>query len=405
MVIQIIPNNERQKVPLSRRFSDAIGVGLEGANKLVKQYEESEALKGQGIDPNLPPEIRKLIMEYQLKGGLQDQKSQSQGLVDLENVENIKKQFGEKFTNLWKAAPIGGKTELLKHAMDTVGRGHDLDELLSRVEEETGITIPSDEMENENIPQMKDNKLPEDVKWPDYSKRPKGYTPKEWTDERKTWRKENSEIFSENAKRLKNRKADVLATKKLDQLNKSRNLDKDFSRYLINPETGDFYGLAKIAGFASPEAQEWGKTIARFQNRAKDAFGSRVTNFDLQSYMQQFPGLLNTEEGRSRIIEMMKTNYELDDLYDSALDKVYKKYKLNGISFEDADELAQQLVKSKTEELENKFLGLESQNMEEFGNQEQQLSGRMIDVIGPDGQEYEIDESELNQLPEGFKRK
>lgn len=83
MVIQIIPNNERQRVPLSRRFSDAIGAGLEGANKLVQQHQESEALKGQGIDPNLPPELRKLMMEYQLKGELEGNKYQN----ELSNLE------------------------------------------------------------------------------------------------------------------------------------------------------------------------------------------------------------------------------------------------------------------------------------------------------------------------------
>jgi hypothetical protein len=157
MVIQILPNNERQRVPLSRRFSDAIGTGLEGANKLVKQYEESEALKGQGIDPNLSPEMQKIAMKYKMMGDLQNQKSKTEGLVDLENVDNIKKQFGDKFTNLWKAAPIGGKTELLKHAMDTVSRGHDLNELLSTVEEETGITIPSEESDESNESEESDD--------------------------------------------------------------------------------------------------------------------------------------------------------------------------------------------------------------------------------------------------------
>ncbi len=35
-------------------------------------------------------------------------------------------------------------------------------------------------------------------------------------------------------------------------------------------------------------------------------------------------------------------------------------------------------------------------------DKEEELSGRMIDIKGPDGQIYEVDESEIEQLPEGY---
>lgn len=414
-MIQII--EERKKPKLSDRFAQAFSNLGQQLPETLAQYQglqekqkQSEALKGIGIDPSLPSDLQKVLLQGDI-----DYRNKYEGLgeLDNENYESVAKAFGPKFASLWKAAPQGGKTELLKHAIDSKQRGMNLEELLTEFEEKTGTKIDQTPMVDsepeiqEKTPQMKGNNLPKDFEWPDYTKAPKGYTPKQWTDERTTWRKENSEIFAENAKRLKNRKADVLATRKLDQLNKSKNLDKDFARYLINPETGDFYGLAQVAGFKSPEAQEWSKVIARFQNRAKDAFGSRVTNFDLQSYMQQFPGLLNSEEGRQRIIDMMKVNFKLDNLYDNALDKIYKKYGLNGIPREEADRLASSMIEEETERLENEFLGLENENMqlESDGNNQAKLTGVMVDVIGPDGQEYEIDESELNQLPPGFKRK
>jgi hypothetical protein len=256
--------------------------------------------------------------------------------------------------------------------------------------------------ETKKIPQISKGEIPKDFKFKDYSKRPYGYTPKDWAEERSTWRKENFPIFEKNRDRVSSTDDDMLATKKLVQLNKSKKLPEGMSRFLINPETGDFYGLAQIAGQASPEVQQWSKLIARFQNRAKDTFGSRVTNFDLQSYMKQFPGLLNTEEGRTRILDMMKINYELDSLYDKALQKIYDHYGLSGIPPEEADNLSRSLIQEKTEKLKDKYLKLDEENQSsEISN----LSGKIIEVIGPDGQEYEIDQSEVDKLPQGFRLK
>lgn len=76
MVVQIIANNRKPKVPLSKKFSDALGAGLQSGNQMISQHQEAEALKGAGIDPNLPPEMQKLSYQNQLTGNLQNQKGQ-----------------------------------------------------------------------------------------------------------------------------------------------------------------------------------------------------------------------------------------------------------------------------------------------------------------------------------------
>lgn len=178
-------------------------------------------------------------------------------------------------------------------------------------------------------------------------------------------------------------------------------MPEDLERFLINPSTGELYGLAQISGAASPETQEWLKETARFQNRAKDAFGSRVTNFDLISYMKQFPTLMNTPEGRERIISMMDINNQLDQLYEKALNQVYTKYGLSGIPQEKAEELAQSMISDDTERLHNEYLGFDELNKEEENKQNE--TGRVIRVLGPDGNEYELDSSHLDDLPEDYK--
>lgn len=314
-----------------------------------------------------------------------------------ENYSIISNQFGKEFADVWKASPVGARTTLIQTGIDTLQRGGKIKDVLKNA----NSSESDDDFDMSTVPQMENGNLSKNFKYPDYNKRPAGYTPKEWSDERRARKKDNSEIFRANKTKLENNKRDQLEVKKLKTL--SPHLPEGISRVLIDPETGDMRPSAQIAGLVNKETQEYSKIFSRFQNRAKDTFGSRVTNFDLQSYMKQFPGLLNTQEGREGIFNLMRINLELDNLYDNALDQVYKKYGLDGIPEEKADELARSMISERTEQLENEYLGAEQKNIKiESGGK---LSGKMVDVIGPDGQEYEVDEYEIEQLPEGYRVK
>jgi hypothetical protein len=401
-MVQIIGRGPRDP-SFGQKFSGAVGAGLQQMQQSRQVEQQAQALEGMGLDPRisqLPPEAQAAYFKQQFSQPKISPEEQQLQNISTETVTNA---FGQKFGDLWNAATVQGKSELLKFGLDAVQRNQNVDDLLK------GINPPNARKDSntpeaiEEMPQMNGDELPKGFDWPDFSKPPSGYTIKDWNAEKSGWRKENSPIFLENKTKLNNTKKDLLATKKLTSINEKKILPEGFDRILIDPETGDFRPLAKVAGFQSPEAEEWSKEIARFQNRAKDAFGSRVTNFDLQSYMKQFPNLLNSPEGRRRILEMMQTNYRLDQIYHNALDKVYKKYKLNGISQEDADELAQRLIENEADDLRQKYLNLDEENQFESSNETPELSGKMIEVIGPDGQTYEIDENEMDLLPEGFR--
>lgn len=401
MPIKVLPAASSFGSEFAKAFGSGISSGVQEAAKELREKklnerqnrlleEENSAAEEMGIKLKgiHDTKLRQLGFEHGLNSKNQAQELQ-QGLADYNTIE---KAFGTEFADIWKAAPTGGKTELLTQGLEALLRGEDIKDVLQ------GAQAPEEQdLIPDELPQLKKGEVSKEFNWPDFTKRPKGYLPKDWKDERKAWRSENAPIFEANKTRLQNVNDDILATKKLTQLNDSGKLPEGLERLLLNPETGEFYGAAQLAG-TSREVQEWVKTIARFQNRAKDAFGSRVTNFDLQSYMKQFPGLINTTEGRDRILDMMKINYDMDKLYDSALDQVYKHYGLNGIPQEKADELASKMIKKETEKLRADYLGLDALNQEETG-----LSGRLHDVMGPDGQMYQIDEREIGQLPEGYR--
>lgn len=354
-------------------------------NKFVPKGESGQPFYDAS---QLSPDMRKVFLQQSLQRENRAQEIAMRMNPELEReaYNTMKGSFGNEFADVWKASDAGARTKLVEAAFQAASRGHKISDIFQNNKSLEGKEI--------NERQPKESEYPSKN---EFITKPSGYSDKEWIDERKTWRKENMPIFEDNKRKLQNNRADVLATKKLRQLNP--HLPDDASRYLINPETGDFYGVAQVLGFKSPWAQEWSKVIARFQNRAKDAFGSRVTNFDLQSYMKQFPDLLNTQEGRQRILDMMDINFKLDNLHSHALQKIYDKYDLNGIPPESADKLARESIQDETEKLEQAYLDLDSQNQME----ESKLSGKMIDVIGPDGQVYEIDEREVDQLPQGFR--
>ncbi len=386
--------NQKQQQQANQAAQRLSGMDLSGLDQDTQRALLLQGMKQSG-EANLQGLRQSGEMDLQqLKQKQMSQQGQAEQFQDEQSYGKIKEAFGEKFANIWKAAPVGGKTELLKQGLDAKLRGQNVDQILEGVE----APVSEEKQQLAPVPQMKGNKIPKDFEWPDFTKRPAGYSPKDWVSERKTWRKENSDLFLENKTKLQNNKKDVLAVKKLEKLNDK--MPDDLGRLIINPSTGEPYGLAQLSGKVPTPVQEWVKETARFQNRAKDAFGSRVTNFDLQSYMKQFPGLLNTQEGRSRILKMMTINNKLDESYEEALQQIYQKYGLSGIPMEEADKLAQSLIQDETQQLTDEYLGIDDQNQQQ---EESQLSGRTVEVVDDQGNVYDVDEREIDKLPPGFR--
>lgn len=414
---RVIPAKKNALNALTGGFNEMAQGGIKNYQEGQKNEQTAKALQSLGLSPEVAavaikdPKILQALVEGQIKEHGQSKKDEASLFEDDKNYDKVKESFGDKFASIWRAAPQGGKTELLKMGIDAKMRGIDIDNLLEGVSDESinQLNQQPNQQQQRTTPQEQEN-LPPGFQWPDYSKAPPGYTPKDWIKSKGDWRKENAPIFEDSKTRLKNTKRDQLGVKNLTRLNNTRKVGENFQGALVNPTTGEFYGPAQAAGLVSKEGQEWVKEIARFQNRAKDAFGSRVTNFDLQSYMKQFPGLLNSYDGRKRILEMMDINYKLDSIYDNALQKVYQKYKLNGIPQEDADALAQQLIADEVQPLEQKYLGLDQQNNAEASQEEQKTisqfppaqehSGRKI-VDETTGAIYQSDGKEWRKVNNG----
>jgi hypothetical protein len=304
-------------------------------------------------------------MEYEQAKEMAEMKRQEE-LAQLKQAYPIlEKRFGKENADLITSFGAGGQTELLKSLLQQEEMGERYSDLL-------GGENPPEDIAQADINQFAQpsgakNQSKSDL--PDYTVRPKGFTRKKWQDERSGWAKKNTESLETTRDRLRGIKRDILGTKKLQKLNQSHELPEGLERFIINPKTGDPYGLAQLSGKVPTAAQEWVKEIARFGNRAKDAFGSRVTNFDLYQYMKQFPSLLNTPEGRQNILRMMEINYELDSLYDQAIQQIIDKKGAGNIPPAEVDRVARAMIKNEEERLFDEYLNIERFNDMTFMNE------------------------------------
>jgi hypothetical protein len=359
-MIQILEDNSpsSQRAAAISKLMGSVGGGAEKLHGLIGERKEREALAkkyGQEFKDVRNPEARNQLLRGAIEKENQKAKLTGEYAVDEENYDKIKEAFGERFAKVWRASPTGARTALTQAALEATSRGIDLNEMIGgNVGQQNDIDFQGP-VESLERPTKQD-----------YTKRPQGFTPKEWAATRKDWSKLNRENLDAVNNRIKANKRDILGTKKVIKLNESRKLPEGLERAIINPNTGEIYGLAQLAGKASPETQEFVKEIARFGNRAKDAYGSRVTNFDLAQYMKQFPGLLNTYEGRKRILRMMEINYDLDTLYDKTSQKLIDRYGAGNIPPEEVDRLSREKIRDEEERLFNEYLNLENENTESF---------------------------------------
>lgn len=345
---QVIPPNYPQSFGegalkgISQTLPDALNAYLERQRKQEELKQEDVALKSLGYDVGgvRNPRLRELLLE----GKQKEKKELADFSADSKNYSTINDAFGEKFANVWKASDRGARTELVKSALDATLRGLDINELFSSSE-------LTDLPEKDQISEAKTIEKPIET----FEDPFKNLTPKEKVTKRKELRSENLPVYKESQGKVRSLQKEVDSLDTLNKLNESKKLPEGLGRIIINPMTGEPYGLAQLFGKVNPETQRWVKTINDFTTKAKDSFGSRVTNFDLQQFLRRLPGLLNTYDGRKQIIEQMKTINQLDSLYENAIKNVYKTKGLENISYEEAVDIAERNIEDPERELRDKF--------------------------------------------------
>jgi hypothetical protein len=351
-VIQDFTPGTQRSQAFSKLFSQ-IGQGaetLQGALNEARTRNEIAKKFGEEFKNIRDPDLQRLLITEKLRAQAeqvrrtqelqaQEAKRAQEFQADQENYETYKDIFGEKAANMWLGLGTGERTGFTNALLDAKFRGLDLDELLTGMGAKSTKENVLEELERES-PQQIIKKDPV----PSYQLRTEGMNPKDIVNFKSQLRKDNQPIWKESVDRHASYKELDRDIKTLNNLNERGNLPEGFSKLLINPATGAPYEAVTAIKNMHPDVQQWVKVIARQATQAQSAFPGRVTNFDLMAYMRQFPSLFNTYEGRKIILDQMELVNQAHQLYEDALNKVYKTHKLGGITPEDAEDLAHQMV-------------------------------------------------------------
>ena len=275
-------------------------------------------------------------------------------------------------SDLYANASIGGQTELMKPIADLISRQGQMPTETSQIETS-------------------------EKEWPDISE---GFKPTPGESFKTSSKREsvNIPLYNENEKKLHALEAEGMKIKRLQQLN-PKMPEGFFGKANIEIKSGEL----RIPAGASPEVQLYVKTLNDFLINAKDSFGSRVTNFDLSSFMKRLPTLANSKEGRNLILKQMETINDLNQLHDKGLKEVYDHYGVGKINAQQARQIADKRSAQEKQDLINRFNSLDGllDNMEKKETSDQ----GMILMTAPDGRKLNVPANEVKRLEElGAKR-
>jgi hypothetical protein len=234
----------------------------------------------------------------------------------------IDQEKSNNYSNLLKNLPAGGRTKASAEILEEVKRSGGYSNKAEQKIDQEGFP------EKELIEQ----------------KLFKGLTPSETTHKKAALRKENTPIYSSAVKGSNSFKKQAQTLDQLEKINSTGKLPTGASKlFKVNPKTGDLF----LPAANNPETQLFVKLVNNFIGRAKDTFGSRVTNFDLGVFMRGLPTLANSPEGRALIIDQLKIENDLNSMYDNTLKEVYTKYGSDNIDPVIANELADKIMKER----------------------------------------------------------
>jgi len=323
----VLKDKALESAPASKRFeairSALSPYGEKGQkvfqNRLaIEQQEMNEAqqdvlgrvVSGKKVSPK---ELSKLTPENQLKV-LELQKNRQIGKSVYDSL--LKAGYPEETAKIWQNqmenAPTGGQSDVIRNVNDLIkrsksgkGLGQEQD---TREEVKPNIDIPGT---NLGALELDFPELPEPI----------GMTPSDIVKQNEYREKTNIPLYTESVDRLNALDDEYREVKHLQDLNEVPGaLPTGVSKWNVDWDSGDL----RVKALATPEAQDYVKTIARMARRAKDFFPGRVTNFDLDQFKQGFPTLANSPEGRRLIAQQLalgnRIAYLKDETFKAAMD-------------------------------------------------------------------------------------
>lgn len=282
----------------------------EMAKNEAQQEVLSRVVTGENVSAK---DMKKLTPENQLKV-MDLQKRREAGKSVKESL--IKAGYPEETAQIWQNqmenAPVGGQSDVIKNVNDLIRR--------SKSGKGLGGEQPTKEEVKPNIDIPGTNLGALELDFPELPE-PIGMTPADIVKQNEYREKTNTPLYTDAVDRLNALDDEYREVKHLQDLNEMPGaLPTGIEKWNVDWDTGDL----RVKALATPETQDYVKTIARMARRAKDFFPGRVTNFDLDQFKQGFPTLANSPDGRRLIAEQLalgnRIAYLKDETFKAAMD-------------------------------------------------------------------------------------
>jgi len=306
--------------------------------------ERISAGLGQGISSGLAMLIGNKIQNMRAE-------SQRQNL--------LKKGFPPQIAEVWGELSEGGKTKFAELFMDEVQRN---------LGGQDSIEIEEAKMASPQVREM-------------------GLTPKESVAREEKRYDKNLPLFQEHEKKRRALETENLKIDQLQRLNQTDALPQGLGRINVNFKTGELL----LPAAATPETQLFVKTINDFLAGAKDTFGARVTNFEVDRFMKRLPSLANTQEGREIILRQMEIINELNQLHDEGILNAFENAGgLRKLDYDAAIRNARKDTHKREKELKKEFSGLSQRNLKP----QVEIEKDEIIMIDPQGRRRAVKKSD-----------
>lgn len=334
----------------------------------------AKAARGESISPkeeqSLPAEDQQKLLQFRKNI------ETSQRLKSTLEERGMSPEVAENYANLYRDSTEGGRTAIVNHIMDLESRG-----------------ILGDKKKQEQAPKEREEG---EFQFPELQDE-RGLKPSERVKLSGNREKTNIPVYNEASQKVKSARDEKLSLRRLEQLNRSGKLPEGlFGRANVVIKNGEL----RIPAGANAETQLFVKTVNDFTTKAKDSYGGRVSNFELDRFMKRLPNLANTTEAREMIIKQMQIINELDNLEYDSLKKVYNHYGVGNINSQEARKIADEYKADKEKELISRYDALEGL----LSSKENSMEGK-IEVINPSGKRGYIKSDRLEEaLNAGYKR-
>lgn len=235
-------------------------------------------------------------------------------------------------------------------------------------------------------------KQPPGMESPEITDHDAGLTPRERVKRQDDRFRLQTPLVTKNSESLSGLENEELSLNLLDELTDSGKVGNGVNKLNINPKTGDLI----IPQFATPEEQLFVKTVNDFTVKAKDSFGARVTNFELDRFMQRLPTLANSTEGRKLILRQMKLINKINQIEKKAIQNVFDQYGVRNIDYVDAENKARSSIQDQKEGLRNEYVNLEQLSKKEESEQLKHIKSK----VKPGYTAMRTPEGSIKQFPE-----